>query len=45
MHLLRILVIDDDEDDYVVTRDTLSDIWGNGVVVDWRRLIVRGSHA
>ncbi len=35
MDLLRILIIDDDEDDYVVARDTLRDIWGNGVLVDW----------
>jgi two-component system cell cycle sensor histidine kinase/response regulator CckA len=35
MNLLRILVIDDDEDDFVVMRDTLSDIWGDNVQVDW----------
>ena len=32
---LRILVVDDDEDDYVIARDLLSDIPGIGFDVDW----------
>lgn len=31
----HILVIDDDEDDYVVTRDILEDVWGDAVEIDW----------
>ncbi|MDA0798140.1 MAG: PAS domain S-box protein [Chloroflexi bacterium] len=34
-HRLRILVIDDDEDDFVVTRDILRDVWEDDVDVHW----------
>lgn len=32
---LRILVVDDDEDDFVVTRDLLSEIGGRTIETDW----------
>jgi diguanylate cyclase (GGDEF)-like protein/PAS domain S-box-containing protein len=33
--LVRVLLIDDDEDDYVMTRAMLADAWGGGVRLDW----------
>lgn len=32
---LRVLLVDDDEDDYVVTRDILGDISGENYILDW----------
>ena len=32
---LRILIVDDDEDDYVLTRGVLAEIYGNGLEVEW----------
>ncbi|MDX5437568.1 MAG: response regulator, partial [Pontibacter sp.] len=32
---IRILLIDDDEDDYIITRDIIDDIPGRNYVLDW----------
>lgn len=39
---LRILVIDDDEDDFVVTRDILRDVWEDDVEVHWESTYQEG---
>ena len=31
----RVLLIDDDEDDFIITRDTIEDIPGRNYVLDW----------
>ena len=33
--LIRVLLVDDDEDDYVMTRDMLADIVRNKFVLEW----------
>jgi diguanylate cyclase (GGDEF)-like protein/PAS domain S-box-containing protein len=33
--LVRVLLIDDDEDDYVMTREMLAEAWGGRVTLDW----------
>lgn len=33
--LLRILLVDDDEDDFILTRDLVSEIYGAGAELDW----------
>ena len=33
---LRILLVDDDEDDYIITRDLLHDIKGQLYDLDWQ---------
>ena len=32
---LRVLLVDDDEDDYIMTRDLLSDVQGTRIDIDW----------
>ena len=32
---IRILIVDDDEDDYVITRDLLVEVQGPGFDLDW----------
>lgn len=32
---IRVLLIDDDEDDFIITRDTIEDIPGRNYVLDW----------
>lgn len=32
---LRVLLVDDDEDDYIMTRDLLSDVKGKSIDLDW----------
>ena len=32
---IRILLVEDDEDDYVLTRDTLREIYGERCQLDW----------
>jgi len=34
-HLIKVLLVDDDEDDYVMTRGLLADAWGRGFRLDW----------
>ena len=48
---VRILLIDDDEDDFTIARDLLADIPGNGYVLDWEpdydaglAAVCRGGH-
>jgi diguanylate cyclase (GGDEF)-like protein/PAS domain S-box-containing protein len=48
---LRILLVDDDEDDYVLTRSVLIQVYGDRVVLDWvsayepaRNVLVSGNH-
>ncbi|MER2999331.1 response regulator, partial [Pontibacter populi] len=31
----RVLLIDDDEDDFIITRDTIEEIPGRNYVLDW----------
>ena len=33
--LIRVLLVDDDEDDYVMTRDMLAEVWGLDFRLDW----------
>ncbi|TPE46281.1 ATP-binding protein [Pontibacter mangrovi] len=32
---IKVLLVDDDEDDYIITRDTMDDIPGRNYVLDW----------
>jgi DNA-binding NtrC family response regulator len=34
-HLIKVLLIDDDEDDYVITNDLLSEIQGGNFELQW----------
>ena len=35
--IIKVLLIEDDEDDFVITRDVVSEIRGNRFTVDWAK--------
>lgn len=39
---VRVLLVEDDEDDFTLTRDLLTDVWGARVQLDWARTYVEG---
>ena len=39
---IRVLLVEDDEDDYLITRDLLAEIRGRKFVIEWRRTFSEG---
>ncbi len=51
MELLKVLLVEDDEDDYLITRDLLAEVGGESFVLDWaasyetgREMMARASY-
>jgi DNA-binding response OmpR family regulator len=40
--IIRVLLVEDDEDDYILTRDLLSEIPGERYALDWARTFQTG---